>query len=268
MDIQTKEQFLKEYDEYVKKVYMGDTDKFSENCWNWLDFLSNTNIPLIQIVLIWVTDYRSFDVFHNEQKKLFSIQSTSNILSEVEDIFFWLEKVEKKYHFWDHFVFLKYGIDDSEKENRKLYSITHYDCLFHFNVVSRSFREIFKRCLDLPDVYPTVDRDAQREIPASDRIVKINHNAPEYQEIIEKLEELEASISKSNTVENEDKDRLQAELKAGEGILKGKTARIEVIKTLLVKGLKYIIEHVADVAIVITAEYLLKLIFQYFGLTV
>ena len=116
MDIQTKEQFLKEYDEYVKKVYMGDPDKFSENCWNWLDFLSNTNIPLIQIVLVWVTDYRSFDVFHNEQKKLFSIQSTSNILSEVEDIFFGLEKVEKKYHFWDHFVFLKYGIDDSEKE--------------------------------------------------------------------------------------------------------------------------------------------------------
>ncbi len=265
MDIQTKEQFLKEYDEYVKKVYMSDTDKFSENCWNWLDFLSNTNIPLIQIVLIWVTDYRSFDVFHNEKKKLFSIQSTSNILSEVEDIFFWLEKVEKKYHFWDHFVFLKYGIDDSEKENRKLYSITHYDCLFHFNVVSRSFREIFKRCLDLPDVDPTVDRDKQSEIPASDRIVTINHNAEEYHIVIKKLGELEVNIKQSNSIDNEEKDRLLAKLNAGGSILKRTSARLWIIAGSLGAVLSYIMILFRDAAAGQIANDILTLLRQFIG---
>jgi len=244
---------------------MGDPDKFSENCWNWLDFLSNTNIPLIQIVLVWVTDYRSFDVFHNEQKKLFSIQSTSNILSEVEDIFFWLEKVEKKYHFWDHFVFLKYGIDDSEKENRKLYSITHYDCLFHFNVVSRSFREIFKRCLDLPDVDPTVDRDKQSEIPASDRIVTINHNAEEYHIVIKKLGELEVNIKQSNSIDNEEKDRLLAKLNAGGSILKRTSARLWIIAGSLGAVLSYIMILFRDAAAGQIANDILTLLRQFIG---
>lgn len=267
MDIRTKEQFLKEYDEHITKIIMGGAHNCSENCRNWLVFLGNTKIAWVRDVLKFITKYISLDKFNEYYKEIFSIQTTTIRPDKEEILRIVISATEEKYDFLKDFVFLCYGITSFGVEITELFNTSYDGFLSRFEDISNGLRETFVTCLDLPDADPNVDRGEQREIPASDRIVKINHNAPEYQEIIEKLEELEASIRKSNSIENEDKDRLQAELKAGEGILKGKTARIEVIKTLLVKGLKYIIEHVVDVAIVVTAEYLLKLIFQYFGLT-
>lgn len=267
MDIGPKEQFLKEYDEHIRKILLGGVNNFSENYWNWLDFLSDTNIASVRIAFIWVTEYSSLDEFNKNQKEIFSIQSTSSLTRKEDAIWFFLSTVEEKFVFWEDFVFLRCALFNFEEERIEFFGTSYFGFLSRFENIGKALREIFVKCLDLNDSDPTVDDNEQRKIPASDRIVKINHNDPKHQEIIEKLEELEASISKSNSIENEDKDRLQAELKAGEGILKGKTARIEVIKTLLVKGLKYIIKHVTDAAIVFAAEYLLKLICQYFGLT-
>ena len=268
MDIQTKEQFFDRYDKLTKNLYQSDKINFPKNLTRWLYYLINSDIPQVKFVIRGLIEKRSFKEFKKNVAKYLVENDFDPFINEKSRAFLALRAVKKKSAFWNDFGILK-SICNLE-ENRDLLPLSFTAKQYEPAIenVTAGLREIFVKCLEITDDDPIVDGDEQREIPASDRIVKINHNAPEYQKIIEKLEELEASISKSNSIENEDKDRFQAELKAGEGILKGKTARIEVIKTLLVKGLKYIIEHVADVVIVVTAEYLLKLIFQYFGLTV
>jgi len=269
MDIQTKEKFLKEYDEFTNTLYQSGKKNFPFYLLIWFEYLQSINIGVVKFVILGFMDNPNFREMYNYLVEYLYITDSDPFLEQKKVAFSVLHEVEQRCEIWNDFKFLRstvlkvkrggFNVDNFSPDNQYLLKFKNF---------SDGLREVFEKSLGITDSDSTIDHDEQREIPASDRIVKINHNAPEYQEIIEKLEELEASISKSNSIENEDKDRFQAELKAGEGILKGKTARIEVIKILLVKGLKYIIEHVVDVAIVVTAEYLLKLIFQYFGLTV
>lgn len=267
MDIQTKEQFLKEYDKLTKNVYESNEKSLPDNFSRWFSYVIHCDIPPVRLVINGLLYKKSFKALYTDAKSRIILNSSDRFIKEKREALFALNDVVKTSPLWENFRFLQKKYLEINREQGTLEGLLEQDYLSEFENVSQNLRQIFIRCLDLTDTDQNVDRDEQHEIQASDRIVKINHNAPEYQEIIEKLEELENSIRKSNSIENEDKDRLQAELKAGEGILKGKTARIEVIKTLLVKGLKYIIEHVANAAIVFTAEYLLKLIFQYFNLT-
>lgn len=268
MDIKTKEKFFDRYDKLTKNLYQSDKKNFPKNLSKWFYYLRTNNIPPISFVINRLMEGRIFTAFNKDVVRSLLLDNFDPFIKEKKKALIALSEVEKRSEFRIDFEILMGLYYRFEKEKNLTLDITIRNYEPEIKNVTAGLREIFVKCLEITDDDPIVDGDEQREIPASDRIVKINHNAPEYQKIIEKLEELEASISKSNSIENEDKDRFQAELKAGEGILKGKTARIEVIKTLLVKGLKYIIEHVADVVIVVTAEYLLKLIFQYFGLTV
>lgn len=266
MDIQTKEKFLKEYDKITKNVTQNNKVNFQVKLLKWFDYLQYSNIALVKFIIDELMKYSNCFKFSKLAHE--DLKSSDPFMEEKLEALRLLDKIRHKHNFITDFLLLKSTYYNFQEKLVISNGIVDIYYLPKFENVSKNLREIFKKSLGITDGDPTVDGDEQRGIPASDRIVKINHNAPEYQEIIEKLEELEASIRKSNSIENEDKDRLQAELKAGEGILKGKTARIEVIKTLLVKGLKYIIEHVANAAIAVTAEYLLKLICQYFGLTV
>lgn len=269
MDSQTKEQFLKEYDKLTKNVNESRKDNFPVNLVKWFDYLENSNIVLVKFVIARFMRSPNYDAMYSRFTVYITLSDSDPFIKQIKEARRVLDQVQRRSEIWNDFELVKATLEEIK---RGVFNVDNFSpdnqYLLKFKNFSDGLREIFEKSLGITEADPNVDRGEQREIPASDRIVKINHNAPEYQKIIEKLEELEASISKSNSIENEDKDRFQAELKAGEGILKGKTARIEVIKTLLVKGLKYIIEHVADVAIVVTAEYLLKLIFQYFGLTV
>jgi len=268
MDIQTKEQFLKEYDKLTKNVNESHNKNFLVNLEKWFDNLQDSNIAPVKFIIDGFMNYSNFYYFYDHVHEYFKSNPSDPFIKEKRQVFHLVDEAVRKSDFYSDLSYLKYKLLAIKRGEYDFNVSLQYVYPWKFKKFSESLREIFVKCLDLTDADPNVNRDEQRDIPASDRIVKINHNAPEYQEIIEKLEELENSIRKSNSIENEDKDRLQAELKAGEGILKGKTARIEVIKTLLVKGLKYIIKHVTDAAIAVTAEYLLKLICQYFGLTV
>ena len=266
MDVQTKEQFLKEYDEHITKIDMGGARNCSKNCWDWYKFLNGTKIAGVRGVVSLLTKYSDWDEYINNFNGIFSVQITTIPPTKEEILRIVISIVEAKHHFFKDFVFLWDVIRNFEEERSELFDPSYNDFLSRFENTSWALREIFVTCLDLPDADPTIDRDEQREIPASDQIVKINHKDPGYKEIMEKLTELEAAISKSNSIENDDKERLQAELKAGEVILQGKTARIEVIKTLLWKCLKHVSICVADDAIVTAAKLLAVLVWQHFGL--
>ena len=267
MNIQIKEQFLKEYDKLTKNVNESRKDNFPVNLVKWFDYLEDSDIVPVKFFIAVFMGNPNFDDFYSRFSVYIFLNDSDPFIKQIKEACRVLDQVQRRSGIWNDFQLLNYTYSDIQKGvfNVDNFSLTDY--LLKFKNFSDGLREVFEKSLGIAASDPTVDNDEQREIPASDRIVKINDNAPEFKIIIEKIEALETAISKSNSIGNEDKDRLQAELKAGEGILKGKTARIEVIKTLLVNGLKYIIKHVTDAAITVTAEYLLKLICQYFGLT-
>ena len=87
-------------------------------------------------------------------------------------------------------------------------------------------------------------------IPASDRIVTIDHN--QRTQFDSQIEEIATSIEKSNSIRDElgdDADRIVAELTAGRALLKVDTARISALIAVLLKPLRYLSDKFADGAI-------------------
>lgn len=113
-----------------------------------------------------------------------------------------------------------------------------------------------------------VVQSATPSAPASDRIVDIDHNSAAYKEIIEKIDEVSNSATKSNSLSSEyslERDQRLAEIKAGKILLQAPQANAEKVKLLLVGALKWIGERIADnvVAFVITG--LITLILGFLG---
>ncbi len=86
--------------------------------------------------------------------------------------------------------------------------------------------------------------------PASDRVVPINHNSQEYQEINLAIDELQDAVRKSNSFSDpEEKDLRLAEISASRTILGSAKARISVIYNLVLGTLKFLATVFAENAI-------------------
>jgi hypothetical protein len=106
------------------------------------------------------------------------------------------------------------------------------------------------------------------EIPASDRIVLLDHNSDPIKSIQEKVVEVFDAAKSSNSLSannlNEAEQNI-AELKAGHEIIKAHQAEIGLIQRLIVKPLKWLLSTVADTSLKELIKYLLGLIFKLFG---
>lgn len=101
-------------------------------------------------------------------------------------------------------------------------------------------------------------------IPASDRIVPLNHNAPVFVEIGELLGEIERDIRGINSVDQTVKDVALSELSATKAILDAPVAREDVIQNFLIPSLKWIalkfVEYGVNGAIGLLIAAILKMI--------
>lgn len=93
----------------------------------------------------------------------------------------------------------------------------------------RFIEKSFDTEIDDDETGPT-DIDA---IPASDRVVSINHNAPEYAALMTGLEGLEEQIQTTNHVDVQTKERSLAELRSVRAVLEPTTAREIVLKNVV-----------------------------------
>lgn len=76
--------------------------------------------------------------------------------------------------------------------------------------------------------------DQQGEIPASDRIVRLDHNSPSYQEAIEAVDRLEELVRQTNDYDDtEDKGQRVAELSAGRRLLQAVQVRVVAVAQVL-----------------------------------
>lgn len=106
-------------------------------------------------------------------------------------------------------------------------------------------------------IFPEIDGNTffSYSIPASDRIVTLDHNSEDYKETVAALEQVSKEARESNEfghlfTDSDDRIRISSEIDAGLGLLK-KNIRVnaEHIKNLLIPNLKLIKEKLQDAAL-------------------
>lgn len=135
-----------------------------------------------------------------------------------------------------------------------------------FDPFSTELRRFIARIFDT-EVPDEVSHDDNASIPASDRVVPLNHNSPDFMKIPELLASIEEDIRGINDTDIDIKDRALSELKAANEILRAQSARITVLKTLLFDGLKWIGVKFADHAAGLAIATLIALVSAYFGIS-
>jgi hypothetical protein len=86
-------------------------------------------------------------------------------------------------------------------------------------------------------------------IPAADRIVRIDHNSRQYDEVKDKIETVENAARMNNSLNSNHSDELGqrlAEIEAGKKLLAAPLTNTTLIKSLLFPALKWIGEKIAD----------------------
>jgi hypothetical protein len=87
-------------------------------------------------------------------------------------------------------------------------------------------------------------------VPAADRTVTLNHNAPDYAEAMRALENVEQVVQQANDYDDpDDKEQRVAELSAGRRLLKATRVRAEAVLAVLYRALSYLAKKFVDVAI-------------------
>lgn len=104
----------------------------------------------------------------------------------------------------------------------------------------------------------------QREVavPASDRIVRLDHNHPDYLATINAIESTESASIASNEILPEDRERIKFELDAGILLLKATSARVDAIEAVLVRTLRWLSAHFTGAALGIAAENALQIVLK------
>ncbi|WP_141245450.1 hypothetical protein [Mesorhizobium sp. WSM3864] len=101
--------------------------------------------------------------------------------------------------------------------------------------------------------------------PASDRIVRIDHNRPEYVETVAAIEDAENAAVASNEIDPEERDRIKFELNAGIILLKAQSVRQSAIEAVLVRALKWLAENFAGAALGVVADQALQAVLKLLG---
>jgi hypothetical protein len=128
-----------------------------------------------------------------------------------------------------------------------------------FQPFASELRKYLVRNIDQP--VPTGD---EITVPASDRLVSIDHNSAPYKEFEIVLAEVEKELAASNIVSPEDRERIGAELKAGKALLDASTVRVGALSAVLLAALTWLVLQVAGSAVEMAAQsaigWLLKLV--------
>lgn len=93
-----------------------------------------------------------------------------------------------------------------------------------------------------------------QEVPASDRVVSIDHNSDDYKEAIGALEEFEKKAKVNNEfrglfTDPDDGDRILSEVRMGRELLQQARASVQAAKELLLRNLKWVAEQLPGTAI-------------------
>ena len=96
---------------------------------------------------------------------------------------------------------------------------------------------------------PPEEEGLDRNAPASDRIVPLDHNSAGYKDATTKLEEVISATEADRTNDFEEKEQILAELNAGKTLLKSASVRASAIAAVLGSALLFLAKLFAEKAI-------------------
>jgi len=124
-----------------------------------------------------------------------------------------------------------------------------------FRPMARELRRRFEAELNKP-----------KEVPASDRIVTINHNSEDYKHLMSALDTLEEVLRGANDYPDaEEKERVVAEVSAGRRLLQAAKARAGAIAAVLAVPATYLAKQFIGKAVGDAAQVVIDFMTRIFG---
>ena len=91
-------------------------------------------------------------------------------------------------------------------------------------------------------------------VPISDRVVRLDHNAEPFQDAIRAVETTIVHLRGNNSIDRDDRIRIELELKSGLDLVKAPKVRVYAVGTLVIGALVWLVEEFASSAVGIAAQ--------------
>lgn len=127
-----------------------------------------------------------------------------------------------------------------------------------FEPHARELRRYLERNADKPVIETQAD-----EIPASNRIVRIDHNSQGYSDADGALTDVETKLQQVNEGDPDDKERAIAEISASRRLLQATKVRVGALAALLGTTLIWIASQFAETAVGKAAEWAIQKLIEY-----
>ncbi len=240
------ESFWDDYDLLADNIESSGQKFFANNLARW--FLLLGSDPVIAATLARLEHSMNFKEWYAECERTMGGMVGSGTLE-------W--PLETKQRLGAHLFLMRsfstHDIEVWDFASTFLYSQNHFDAMTAdiidqiFQPLRRELRQFLERATSQSVGQPS-------EIPASDRTVSIDHNAPEFKASSYALDKVEQAIVTSNVYDDPvDKEQRLAELSAGKKLLSSVRVRVQAIQTVLLRCLKYLAEKFIDNAVGILA---------------
>lgn len=228
------DEFLAEYDDYTLQVRLAKLNIFPARLAQWFELIDNgeesvgLHIRWLESQIDWPEQqniiFKSQDEILLPSKKIPRLAAYLNMMREIHE-------GETDFLPFIHTYF---------QNGRNIQAAVERFIDQFFRPFSDELRRYIERYFDegLPeDSVVTTTVAAVPLISASDRLVPINHNAPEYQSLITGLEGLEEQLRGVNAVSPEDRELALSEVAAVQGLLKSPSVRWNVLTAFVVPTL-------------------------------
>ena len=139
-----------------------------------------------------------------------------------------------------------------ESTSNNIDEILHQMTDHLFDDHQSELRRYLERNLDVPP------QGKDPAIPASDRVVSINHNSDAYAQVIDAAEQLKEAVNGFNQIDAEESERLVTEIDAGKTLLRSRLVRVGPLAALFVPTLKWLAAAFAGTAVGMAATSLLE----------
>lgn len=258
------DEFLEEYDDFTRQVQGGDYNIFPSRLSQWMHLIDEEDADVSQHIR-WLRTRPGADEAYTSLVHFKGGMSDSvlNIPPDRLDrlsaqllLFSDLNSGKVKFLDFSHALFYDRNVNASLGKM--------IDGLF--TPFASELRRYIKRNFDEPvPEFDTIDPKENIIVPASDRLVTINHNAPQIIELTELLSNIEEDIRGRNDIDPGIRSVALSELRASKEILEADSARVGVIQTLVLGCLIWIGTQIAEYAassLLTGAETLIK---AYFG---
>lgn len=253
------EEFLEEYDDFTEQVRSSSMSLFQSRLALWINLVKNDD-PDIAAHFKWLMEregkHYSFDAVF--MKNSGAIDLPTNKLDRLSANINLFMKFNNG--LLDPMVF-SYVMTGERNANTALSRMLNV----LFDPFTSEFRRYIRQNFDEPVPDAELEIITPEEVPASDRIVSLDHNQA-YYVADEALANIEKKLLQNNEASPEDKERVIAEISAARRLMQASSIRVKALITLLSGALVWVMSQFAETAVGQAATWAIDKLIEYLPL--